>query len=168
MCFSGEVGTTNEACWAALIGAALLGACAPGKGEYPCAIVALPPERPRPVEAARTHPACGVHDHQVEVDEHNRRWTTVVPDGGEVADRGTRRRGSVAPAEDVFTFWPASAGCSSTEAVAGGPQVHVARADGRAGTSAVRYRVSGGHEGFPFDTTGAVSDLVSRHLWPLA
>ena len=93
--------------------------------------------------------------------------------GGRVADWGTRRRGFVAPVEDVFAFWRASDGCASTEAVAGGAQVQVARGAGcRAGTSVVRYRVSGGgHEWFrgpTFDTTGAVWDFVTRRFATLA
>ena len=92
--------------------------------------------------------------------------------GGRVADWGTGRRGYVAPVEDAFAFWRASAGCSSTELVAGAPQVNVARGAGcRAGTSVVRYRVGGGHEWFrapTFDTTGAVWDFVSRRLSTVA
>ena len=92
--------------------------------------------------------------------------------GGRVADWGTRRRGYVAPVEEVFSFWRASDGCSSTEVTAGGP-VSVARGAGcRAGTSVVRYRVGGGgHEWFrapTFDTTGAVWDFVSRRFSTVA
>ena len=93
--------------------------------------------------------------------------------GGRVADWGPRRRGFVAPVEDVFAFWRASAGCSSTEVVAGAPQVNVARGAGcRAGTSVVRYRVNGGgHEWFrapTLDTTGAVWDFVTRRFSTMA
>jgi polyhydroxybutyrate depolymerase len=92
--------------------------------------------------------------------------------GGRVADWGTRRRGFVAPVEDAFAFWRASAGCSSTEVVAGTGQVSVARGAGcRAGTTVVRYRVSGGHEWFrapTFDTTAAVWEFVNRRFSTIA
>ena len=306
----------GKAVRAALIGAALLGACAPAEGERRHAVVEPRPQPPADVGAAPTYLVPGVHEHRVQVDEHTRRWTTVVPDGeaphslvvvlhgvgargvdmrftgferrgavvaypdglggawndgrpgadpvvpgvddtrflrlviqettartgvdprrvavvgfsnggvmagraaceladgvaavalvggaggqgfeqscrparpvavmlvagandrvvpyggGRVADWATRRRGFVAPVDDVFSFWRVSAGCSSTEVVAGAPQVHVIRGAGcRAGTSVVRYRVSGGHEWFrapTFDTTGVIWDFVSRHVSPLA
>ena len=92
--------------------------------------------------------------------------------GGRVADWGTRRRGYVAPVEDAFALWRASAGCSSTEVTPSAP-VSVARGAGcRAGTRVVRYRVGGGgHEWFrapTFDTTGAVWDFVSRRFSTVA
>jgi polyhydroxybutyrate depolymerase len=94
----------------------------------------------------------------------------IVPyGGGRVPDWGPRKRGYVAPVEDFVAFWRRQSGCASTQAVAGPPQVNVARgADCRADTPVVRYRVNGGgHEWFrapAFDTTNAIWDFLSRRF----
>jgi len=93
---------------------------------------------------------------------------TVPYGGGRVADWGTRKRGFVAPVEDVFAFWSAQGGCGPvTLQAALGPAAVVseARAAGcRAGTAVVRVKVNGGgHEWFRdprFDTTGAAWQFV--------
>ena len=93
---------------------------------------------------------------------------TVPYGGGRVADWGTRRRGFVAPVEDVFAFWAAQGGCGpATPQAALGPAALVSEAraaDCRAGTAVVRVRVNGGgHEWFRaprFDTTGAAWQFV--------
>ena len=75
---------------------------------------------------------------------------TVPYGGGRVADWGTKRRGLVAPVDDVFAFWRAADGCASSQVVSGNPQVGEVRGAGcPGGTAVVRYRVTGGgHEWF--------------------
>jgi poly(3-hydroxybutyrate) depolymerase len=82
---------------------------------------------------------------------------------------GTRRRGYVAPIDDVFAFWRAQAACASVQALPGPVQVSGARgADCRGDASVVRYRVNGGgHEWYrppTFDTTNVIWDFVARRF----
>ena len=98
---------------------------------------------------------------------------TVPYAGGKVADWGTKRRGFVAPAEDVFAFWRAQSGCATTQPAPGPASANGLRgADCRSEAAVVRYRITGGiHEWFRpplFDTTAAVWDFVGKRLSSVA
>jgi polyhydroxybutyrate depolymerase len=94
---------------------------------------------------------------------------TVPYAGGRVADWGTKRRGYVAAADDVFAFWRAQSGCTTTQvAPAPASATGLRGADCRSDAAVVRYRVNGGvHEWFrppQFDTTAMVWDFVTRRF----
>ena len=90
---------------------------------------------------------------------------TVVPyAGGRVANWGTKRRGSLAGVEELFTFWRAHNSCASMQTAG----AEARATDCRSGSPVVRYGVSTSvHEWYRpprFDATAVVWEFVQRRF----
>jgi polyhydroxybutyrate depolymerase len=89
---------------------------------------------------------------------------TVPYTGGRIANWGTKQRGYLAGVDELFTFWRAHNGCTSTQTTG----VETRATDCRSGTPVVRYRVSTAvHEWYRppwFDATAVVWDFMQRRF----